>query len=122
MSYYVGLDVSVKLTAVCIIDDTGKVATERVVSSDPEDIARCIAGVSGEIARVGLEAGPLAPSPSRLSAIKTISRLIGASASSAHGRRPTPPPMKARGCARACWTRQTRRRPLVGHSLSLRRQ
>lgn len=61
MTYYVGLDVSVKLTAICIIDDAGKVAMERVVASDPEDIGRCIEEVDGEISRIGIEAGPLTP-------------------------------------------------------------
>jgi transposase len=61
MSYYVGLDISVKLTAICIIDETGRVVTERVVASDPVDIGRCIEEVDGEVGRIGLEAGPLAP-------------------------------------------------------------
>jgi transposase len=61
MSYYVGLDVSVKLTAICIIDDAGKVVMERVVASGPGDIGRCIEEIDGEVGRIGLEAGPLAP-------------------------------------------------------------
>ncbi|MBG0792170.1 transposase [Methylocystis sp. H62] len=61
MSYYVGLDVSVKLTAICIIDDAGNAVMERVVASDPDDIGRCIEEFDGEIGRIGLEAAPLAP-------------------------------------------------------------
>lgn len=61
MSYYVGLDVSMKLTAICIIDDAGNAVMERVVASDPDDIGRCIEEFDGEIGRIGLEAGPLAP-------------------------------------------------------------
>ncbi len=61
MSYYVGLDVSLKLTAICIIDEAGKVAMECVVPSDPDDIGRCIEAIGAAIGRVGLEAGPLAP-------------------------------------------------------------
>ena len=61
MSSYVGLDVSVKLTAICIIDDDGKVVMERVVASDPDDIGRCIDEIDGGVGRIGLEAGPLAP-------------------------------------------------------------
>jgi len=34
---------------------------ERSVFNDPGDIATCLDAVAGEIARVGLEAGPLAP-------------------------------------------------------------
>ena len=39
MEHYVGLDVSLKLTAICIVDRTGKIEREGVVSSDPEAIA-----------------------------------------------------------------------------------
>ena len=39
MEHYVGLDVSLKLTAICIVDRTGKIEREGVVTSDPETIA-----------------------------------------------------------------------------------
>src|SRR6185312_1170685 len=39
MEQYVGLDVSLKLTAICIVDGTGKIAREGTVPSDPEAIA-----------------------------------------------------------------------------------
>src|SRR5262249_2028577 len=39
MEHYVGLDVSPKLTAICIVDRTGKIEREGVVASDPETIA-----------------------------------------------------------------------------------
>jgi hypothetical protein len=42
MEHYVGLDVSLKLTAICIIDRTGKIEREGVVASDPEAIAAFI--------------------------------------------------------------------------------
>ena len=38
MERYVGLDVSLKLTAICIVDRTGKIEREGVVRSDPEAI------------------------------------------------------------------------------------
>jgi hypothetical protein len=34
MEHYVGLDVSLKLTAICIVDRTGKIVREGVVPSD----------------------------------------------------------------------------------------
>jgi len=37
MEHYVGLDVSLKLTAICIVDRTGKIVREGVVTSDPDD-------------------------------------------------------------------------------------
>ena len=36
MEQYVGLEVSLKLTAICIVDRTGKIQREGVVHSDPE--------------------------------------------------------------------------------------
>jgi len=58
MEYYVGLDVSLKLTAICIVDRTGKIAREGVVSSDPETIAAFINSHALHIERIGLETGP----------------------------------------------------------------
>ena len=37
MEQYVGLDVSLKLRAICIVDRTGKIEREGVVTSDPGD-------------------------------------------------------------------------------------
>src|SRR5262249_17824559 len=42
MEPYVGLDVSLKLTAICIVDRTRTIAREGVVPSDPEAIATFI--------------------------------------------------------------------------------
>src|SRR5262249_36293681 len=42
MEHYVGLDVSLKLTAVCIVDQTGRIEREGVVASNPEAIAAFI--------------------------------------------------------------------------------
>jgi hypothetical protein len=35
MEHYVGLDVSLKLTAICIVDRTGKIEREGVVKRNP---------------------------------------------------------------------------------------
>ena len=42
MEHYVGLDVSLKLTAICVVDQTGSVMREGVVDSDPETIAEFV--------------------------------------------------------------------------------
>ena len=39
MEHYVGLDVSLKSTAICVVDAKGKIVREGVVASDPEAIA-----------------------------------------------------------------------------------
>ena len=48
MEHYVGLDVSLKQTAICIVDGTGKVQREGIVSSDPEAIAAFIKSYAPE--------------------------------------------------------------------------
>jgi predicted NBD/HSP70 family sugar kinase len=59
MKYYVGLDVSVKETSVCIVDETGKVCRELKVPSHPQDIVQALKDPAWQIERIGLEAGPL---------------------------------------------------------------
>ena len=59
MKLLVGLDVSVKETAVCIVDDTGKVVCARKVPTEPDDIARLLASIGEDYGRIGIEAGPL---------------------------------------------------------------
>ncbi len=56
-AHYVGHDVSLKLTAICIVDRTGKIEPEGVVRSDPEAIAAFIISSAPHVARIGLEAG-----------------------------------------------------------------
>jgi transposase len=59
MEYYAGLDVSVKETSVCIVDQTSKVIREVKVSSEPGAILVVLANKAFAIKRIGLEAGPL---------------------------------------------------------------
>ncbi|MER9972123.1 IS110 family transposase, partial [Mesorhizobium sp. M0060] len=59
MKHYAGLDVSVKETAVCIVDETGTVCREMKVPSHPEDLARVLKDPAWNFERIGLEAGPL---------------------------------------------------------------
>jgi transposase len=58
MEHYVGLDVSLKLTAICIVDRTGKIEREGVVASDPEVIATFVKSNAPHVARIELETGP----------------------------------------------------------------
>src|SRR3979411_849308 len=59
MQYYVGLDVSVKETSVCIVDKAGKVMREVKVATKPEAIFAVLTEEGLAIERIGLEAGPL---------------------------------------------------------------
>src|SRR4029077_16012932 len=58
MVQFVGLDVSVKETSVCVVDDAGKVVLEQKVPTEPDAIIALLTlGVS--FGRIGIEAGPL---------------------------------------------------------------
>jgi transposase len=59
MKHCAGLDVSVKETAICIVDEGGTVVRETKVATEPQAIIACLNGAGVEYARVGLEAGPL---------------------------------------------------------------
>ena len=59
MKLFVGLDVSLEKTAVCVISEHGKIVKEAQVASEPEALLRWISDQDGAIAAVGLEAGPL---------------------------------------------------------------
>lgn len=59
MDHFIGLDVSVKETSVCVVDAAGVVVLETKVPSEPEALAELMSRLAGRIKRVGLEAGPL---------------------------------------------------------------
>jgi transposase len=59
MAHYVGLDVSVRHTSICIVDEAGKVVRETRVASEPEAIIPILTTQQIGCRRVGLEAGPL---------------------------------------------------------------
>jgi transposase len=53
------LDVSVKETSVCIVDDTGRIVREVKVVSEPEALLQVLENPIYRFKRIGLEAGPL---------------------------------------------------------------
>jgi transposase len=55
---YPGLDVSLKQTAICVSDDTGKIVWERAVPTEPLVIAEHLARHAPGLVRFGLESGP----------------------------------------------------------------
>jgi len=59
MEYFAGLDVSVKDTSVCIVDDTGRIVREVKVASEPEALLPVLTASLYRFKRIGLEAGPL---------------------------------------------------------------
>ena len=59
MDHFAGLDVSVKQTSVCIVDDTGRIVREVKVASEPEALLQVLRNDAYHFKRIGLEAGPL---------------------------------------------------------------
>jgi len=58
MNHYVGIDVSLEASSLCVVDANGKIAREGKVASEPEALIR-LRGLKLELTRIGLEAGPL---------------------------------------------------------------
>ncbi|MCP4181809.1 MAG: IS110 family transposase [Hyphomicrobiales bacterium] len=56
MEIFVGLDISLEDTHICIVDQDGKILEDTVSVTDPQAIFEAIEGYQGFIKRVGLEA------------------------------------------------------------------
>ena len=54
MEYYAGLDVSLKQTAICVIDGDGRVVWQGKVDTHPEMIRHGLSRWVGSLARIGL--------------------------------------------------------------------
>src|ERR1700741_4668948 len=59
VDYFAGLDVSVKATSVCVVNDTGKIMREVRVASEPEALLAVLNPPAYHFKGIGLEAGPL---------------------------------------------------------------
>ena len=59
MEHYVGIDVSLEQSSVCVMDRTGRILRETKVASDPDALAAFLADLGHSVTLVGLEAGPL---------------------------------------------------------------
>jgi len=59
MDYFVGLDVSLRSCALCIVDNKGKVLLERELPCEVCEIVDCLADFPHLIERVGFEAGTM---------------------------------------------------------------
>jgi len=57
--HYVGLDVSLETTSVCVLDEAGVIVWRGKVGSTPEALANAIHTRAPQVARIGLETGPL---------------------------------------------------------------
>ena len=59
MDHFGGLDVSVKETSICIVDDTRRIVKEVKVASEPAALLKVLGNPTYRFKRIGLEAGPL---------------------------------------------------------------
>ena len=54
MEHYVGLDVSLKQTSICVVNQAGSVLREGVVDSEPDAIGAFVRSNAPGVVRVGL--------------------------------------------------------------------
>src|SRR5258708_33615711 len=59
MENYAGIDVSLELSSVCVVDAQGKIVKEAKVASEPEAVVAFFEALGFAVKRIGLEAGPL---------------------------------------------------------------
>jgi transposase len=58
MDYYAGMDVSLELSSVCVVDANGKIVREDRVASEPAALIGWFKSLGLGLVRIGLEAGP----------------------------------------------------------------
>ena len=59
MEHYVGIDVSLELSSVCVVDGRGKIVKEVKVASEPDALVSFFKELGFPVKLIGLEAGPL---------------------------------------------------------------
>jgi transposase len=59
MEHYAGIDVSLDLSSLCVVDATGRIIREAKVASEPEALITWFRELGLALTRIGLEAGPL---------------------------------------------------------------
>ncbi|UWQ35486.1 transposase (plasmid) [Leisingera sp. M527] len=59
MDFYIGFDVSLASTAICVLSVCGKVVKEANAASEPEALTAFLQDLAGNVEAEGLEAGPL---------------------------------------------------------------
>ena len=57
MEYYAGIDVSLELSSVCVVDAKGKIVKEAKVGSDPDVLVSFIRSLDLPIDRIDLKRG-----------------------------------------------------------------
>ena len=60
MPCYAALDVAQATTAICVVDEEGRILAEKTVTTCPDAITDFLANRAPGLVRVGMETGPLA--------------------------------------------------------------
>jgi transposase len=61
MTHFVGLDVSQKMTAICVVDNAGRRLWRGQCPTAPEQIAAIVRRHAGDDSRIGIETGAMTP-------------------------------------------------------------
>ena len=56
MKYFAGLDVSLEETAICVVEESGRIVKETRAASEPEALIKALRKVGLPLERIGLEA------------------------------------------------------------------
>jgi phosphoglycerate dehydrogenase-like enzyme len=72
MDHFAGMDVSVKETSVCILDDVGKIVKEVKVASEPQALLKVLGNPAYRFKRIGLEAGSTAPATAPFRSLSNV--------------------------------------------------
>ena len=59
MEHYAGIDVSLELSSICVVNARGKIVKEAKIASEPEALVAFFETLGFAVKRIGLEAGPL---------------------------------------------------------------
>jgi transposase len=59
MEHYAGIDVSLELSSVCVVDTQGKIVKATKVTNEPEALVDFFGSLDFAVKRIGLQAGPL---------------------------------------------------------------
>ena len=68
MEHYAGIDVSLELSSVCVVDAQGKIVKEAKVASEPEALVSFFEALGSSTRRRSLRTFPLLTSPSERTA------------------------------------------------------
>jgi transposase len=59
MEHYAGIDMPLEGASVCVVDGSGRIVRKSMVGREPRALIIWFGGLGIEMARIGLEAGPL---------------------------------------------------------------